>query len=97
MHKMQIRNVVREAFRVFDSDGSGFIDAEELRQVIIIMMMKMVMIMIIMTIMMMMVQVMVNLGEKLSEDEVEMMIKEADTNGDGLVNYEEFINMMNTK
>ena len=45
----------------------------------------------------MMVQVMVNLGEKLSEDEVEMMIKEADTNGDGLVNYEEFINMMNTK
>ena len=92
MHKMQIRNVVREAFRVFDSDGSGFIDAEELRQVIIIMMMIMMMMII-----MMMVQVMVNLGEKLSEDEVEMMIKEADTNGDGLVNYEEFINMMNTK
>ena len=92
MHKMQIRNVVREAFRVFDSDGSGFIDAEELRQVIIIMMMIMMTMMIIM-----MVQVMVNLGEKLSEDEVEMMIKEADTNGDGLVNYEEFINMMNTK
>ena len=91
MHKMQIRNVVREAFRVFDSDGSGFIDAEELRQVIIIMIMIMTMII------MMMVQVMVNLGEKLSEDEVEMMIKEADTNGDGLVNYEEFINMMNTK
>ena len=92
MHKMQIRNVVREAFRVFDSDGSGFIDAEELRQVIIIMMMIKTM-MIIIT----MAQVMVNLGEKLSEDEVEMMIKEADTNGDGLVNYEEFINMMNTK
>ena len=49
MHKMQIRNVVREAFRVFDSDGSGFIDAEELRQVIIIMMMiMMAMMMIIM-------------------------------------------------
>ena len=88
---MQIRIVVREAFRVFDSDGSGFIDAEELRQVIIIMMMIKTMMII------MMVQVMVNLGEKLSEDEVEMMIKEADTNGDGLVNYEEFINMMNTK
>ena len=93
MHKMQIRNVVREAFRVFDSDGSGFIDAEELRQVVIIMMMIIMMTMMII----MMVQVMVNLGEKLSEDEVEMMIKEADTNGDGLVNYEEFINMMNTK
>ena len=93
MHKMQIRNVFREAFRVFDSDGSGFIDAEELRQVVIIMMMIIMMTMMII----MMVQVMVNLGEKLSEDEVEMMIKEADTNGDGLVNYEEFINMMNTK
>ena len=53
MHKMQIRIVVREAFRVFDSDGSGFIDAEELRQVIIIMMMIMMMIMIMMIIMMM--------------------------------------------
>ena len=40
---------------------------------------------------------MMNLGEKLSEEEVEMMIKEADTNGDGLVNYDEFISMMNAK
>lgn len=74
---------------MFDSDGNGFINAAELRQV------------------------MLNLGEKLSEvflynvvslisdlshqEEVEMMIKEADNNGDGLVNYEEFISMMNTK
>ena len=65
--------VIREAFKVFDSDGNGFINASELRQV------------------------MMNLGEKLSEEEVEMMIREADTNGDGLVNYEEFINMMNAK
>ena len=63
----------REAFKVFDSDGNGFINASELRQV------------------------MLNLGEKLSEEEVEMMIKEADTNGDGLVNYDEFISMMNAK
>ena len=42
------------------------------------------------------IQVMLNLGEKLTEEEVEMMIKEADVNGDGLVNYEEFISMMNT-
>ena len=40
---------------------------------------------------------MMNLGEKLYEEEVEMMIKEADTNGDGLVNYDEFISMMNAK
>ena len=64
---------------------------------IMMMIMIIMMMMMIIMMMMMMVQVMVNLGEKLSEDEVEMMIKEADTNGDGLVNYEEFINMMNTK
>ena len=58
---------------MFDTDGNGFINAAELRQV------------------------MLNLGEKLTEEEVEMMIKEANVNGDGLVNYDEFISMMNTK
>lgn len=38
--------------------------------------------------------VMMNLGEKLSDEEVEQMIKEADLDGDGQVNYEEFVNMM---
>jgi len=32
--------------------------------------------------------VMTNLGEKLSEEEVDDMIKEADGDGDGMVNYE---------
>ena len=58
---------------MFDTDGNGFINAAELRQV------------------------MLNLGEKLTEEEVEMMIREADNNGDGLVNYEEFISMMASK
>lgn len=31
---------------------------------------------------------MTSLGERLSEEEVEDMIKEADTDGDGQVNYE---------
>lgn len=31
---------------------------------------------------------MTNLGEKLTDEEVEDMIKEADLDGDGLVNYE---------
>jgi Ca2+-binding EF-hand superfamily protein len=38
--------------------------------------------------------VMVNLGEKLTEEEVEEMIREADVDGDGQVNYEEFVKMM---
>ena len=37
---------------------------------------------------------MMNLGERLSDEEVEQMIKEADMDGDGLVNYEEFVRMM---
>ena len=32
--------------------------------------------------------VMTNLGEKLTDDEVDEMIKEADLDGDGMVNYE---------
>lgn len=32
--------------------------------------------------------VMTNLGEKLSEEEVDDMIKEADMDGDGMVNYD---------
>lgn len=38
--------------------------------------------------------VMCNLGEKLTDEEVNEMIREADTDGDGLVNYEEFVRMM---
>jgi len=37
---------------------------------------------------------MTNLGEKLTEEEVEEMIKEADFDGDGQVNYDEFVKMM---
>lgn len=54
---------LREAFRVFDKNGDGFISPDELRRV------------------------MTNLGEKLTDEDVEDMIKEADLDGDGLVNY----------
>jgi len=64
---------LREAFRVFDKDGNGFISATELRHV------------------------MTNLGEKLTDEEVDEMIKEADLDGDGQINYEEFVSVMAQK
>ncbi|CAF4540760.1 unnamed protein product [Rotaria sp. Silwood2] len=48
---------IREAFRVFDKDGNGFISAAEFRYV------------------------MTNLGEKLTDEEVDEMIREADIDG----------------
>ena len=49
---------------MFDRDGNGYIDAEELRIC------------------------MINLGEKLTLEEVEEMIKEVDVDFDGRMNYE---------
>ena len=40
---------------------------------------------------------MTNLGEKLTDEEVNEMIREADVDGDGQVNYEEFVRMMLSK
>ena len=57
-------NEVVEAFRVFDREGNGFINAAEIRRV------------------------MTNLGDKLYDEEVDEMIREADLDGDGQVNYE---------
>mmetsp|Transcript_13981 Transcript_13981/g.30405 ORF Transcript_13981/g.30405 Transcript_13981/m.30405 type:complete len:159 (-) Transcript_13981:51-527(-) len=38
-----------------------------------------------------------NLGEKLQNSEVDEMIKEADLDGDGQINYDEFVKMMMAK
>ncbi len=39
-------------------------------------------------------QVLTTLGDKLTEDESEELISEADIDGDGNVNYEEFVTML---
>ena len=54
------------AFGVFDTDGSGFITREELREKL------------------------TTLGEKLSEEEVEELLAEADTDKSGTISFEEF-------
>merc|ERR1712125_51744 len=41
--------------------------------------------------------VMTNLGEKLTDEEADEMIREADVDGDGQINYEEFVKMMMSK
>jgi Ca2+-binding EF-hand superfamily protein len=35
-----------------------------------------------------------NTGEKLTDQEIQEMMYEADTDGDGQINYEEFVKMM---
>ena len=40
---------------------------------------------------------MMNLGEKLSDAEVDEMLKEADVNGDGSIDFEGFCKMMQAK
>jgi len=40
--------------------------------------------------------IMMNLGEKLLDEEIDEMITCADVDGDGQINYEEFINLMST-
>ena len=39
--------------------------------------------------------IMMNLGEKLNEDEIKHMMSIVDKDGDGEISYEEFSNMMN--
>ena len=56
-----------DAFRVFDSNGNGYISAADLRHV------------------------MTNLGETITDNEIDNIIAEIDIDGDGQINYEEFV------
>ncbi|KAK9360274.1 hypothetical protein V1504DRAFT_455471 [Lipomyces starkeyi] len=41
--------------------------------------------------------VMTSIGERLTDEEVDLMIKEADTNNDGRIDYNEFVQLMLSK
>ena len=69
-HQIDPEQELREAFRVFDKNGDGFISAEELR--------------IVMT----------SLGERLTDKEVDDMLKEADSNNDGKIDYSGQLNIL---
>ena len=62
-----------EAFRVFDTNGDGYISEEELKQALL------------------------NLGEQLTGSELKDMIKAADKDGNGKIDYAEFVAMMRNK
>lgn len=61
---------LRQAFKVFDKDGNGYIDREEFKSQL------------------------QNLGEEMTEEEIDDLIARCDLDGDGKVHYEEFIKMV---
>ena len=74
--KMDDNNLEDElsyAFKVFDKDKNGYINAHELRAT------------------------MNDLGEELTQEEIEEIIKEGDLDNDGQVDYDEFTKMIMSK
>ena len=68
-----IVKALREAFKMFDKDKSGYIEAKEIATVAFA------------------------LGEALTEEELREFMKEADLDGDGRLNYNEFVKAMTSK
>lgn len=63
---------LREAFRVFDKEGNGFLLITELSKVL------------------------TELGDKLSHEEVDEMLRELELKNDRYINYEEFITILSS-
>ena len=61
---------IEDAFKIFDRDGNGYIDAKELKHVV------------------------TRMGEVLTTAEADEFMKEADLDGDGKLDYNEFVTMM---
>lgn len=64
MNAVDSEQEIREAFKVFDKEGTGSISSAYLRHI------------------------MTTMGDKLSDDEVDEMIQEADMDGDGDIDYD---------
>lgn len=64
MNAVDSEQEIREAFKVFDKEGSGSISSAYLRHI------------------------MTTMGDRLSDDEVDEMIQEADMDGDGDIDYD---------
>ena len=82
----EIEEEIREAFRVFDREGNGFISTQgntvekELKETN--------------DLFIELSEVMTSLGDILSDEETDELIAEADIDGDGNINYEEFVEML---
>lgn len=70
LENVDFEDELREAFRVFDNNNSGYISSARLKHV------------------------MECLGEDVTTKDAEDMIREADIDKDGIVNFEDFVKMM---
>lgn len=94
---------IREAFKIFDRDGNGYVDAKELKQV-----QKNSVytwgasnigaflgnIGILSKTWDFLLQVVTRMGQVLTQDEAEEFLTAADLNGDGKLDYDEFAKIM---
>ncbi|VDH98385.1 Hypothetical predicted protein [Mytilus galloprovincialis] len=70
MKSVDLADEVRDAFRLFDKNGDGYVTASELKTILS------------------------NNGEKISDEELDAMVKDADVDGDGKINYQEFVSIL---
>src|ERR1700761_2937802 len=85
MRDTDTEDEIKEAFKVFDKDGNGFISAAELRHVMTSLGASLL---IHPRLLGLFIRSPFRIGEKLSDGEVDEMIREADIDGDGQINYD---------